>query len=57
MAGAVEGYAGAGLGLELDGGVADDLSEYERCFRRGEVDVAERRDDGRIGRAGLGDGG
>jgi hypothetical protein len=57
LAGAVEGYAGAGLGLELESGMTDDLSEDERCFRRGEVDVAERRDDCRICRTGFGDGG
>jgi hypothetical protein len=55
LAGAVEGYAGAGLGLELASGMTADLSEDERCFRRGEVDVAERREDGRISRAGFGD--
>src|SRR5437899_1187790 len=31
LAGAVKSHAGAGLGLELDGGVADDLCEDQRC--------------------------
>jgi len=58
LTGAVEGYAGASLGLELECGVADDLSKEERCGGKAEVVVAERGDDrGGVGWAGLRNGG
>jgi hypothetical protein len=37
LAGDVESYAGAGLGLELDCGMTDDLRKDQRCSLKGQV--------------------
>ena len=55
-AGEVESHAGAGFGLELDGGMADDLGEDQRCGVEGQVAVPDRRDRCRVGGAALRDG-
>ncbi len=56
LAGAIERDAGAGFGLKLDGGMADDLCEDERCSVEREVAVPDLRDDRGVGGAVLRDG-
>jgi hypothetical protein len=55
LAGDVEGYAGAGLGLGLDGGMADDPGEDEGRSVEGEVAVPGLCDDSGVGGAVLRD--
>jgi hypothetical protein len=55
LAGDVEGYAGAGLGLGLDGGMADDPGEDEGRSVERQVAVAGGCDNGRVGGAVLRD--
>jgi hypothetical protein len=50
---AVESYAGSGLGLEPEGGMAEDFSEDQRCGGKGEIVVAEWCDYRWIGGAAL----
>jgi hypothetical protein len=53
LAGDVEGHAGAGLGLGLDGGMADDAGEDEGRSVEGQVTMPGGRDNGWVGRAVL----
>ena len=53
MAGTVESHAGAGLGLGLDGGMADDPGEDEGRSVDGEVAVPGLCDDSGVGGAVL----
>ena len=55
LAGDVQGYAGAGLGLGLDDGMADDPGEDEGRSVEGEVTVPDVCDDCRVGGAVLRD--
>ena len=55
LAGDVEGYASAGVGLGPDGGMADDSGEDEGRSMEGEVTVAGGCDNGWIGGAVLRD--
>lgn len=55
LAGDVKGYAGACLGLRLDGGMADDPGEDEGGGGEGEVSVPEGCDNGGVGGAVLRD--
>jgi hypothetical protein len=55
LAGDVQGYAGAGLGLGLDGGVADDPGEDEGRSVEGQVTVPGGSDNRRVGGAVLRD--
>ena len=55
LAGDVEGYASAGVGLGPDGGMADDSGEDEGRSEEGEVTVAGGCDNGWIGGAVLRD--
>jgi len=55
LTGAVEGHAGAGLGLKLECGVADDFGKDQGCGGKGEIAVADRGDDCWIGWAGFRD--
>src|SRR5258708_39572975 len=52
LAGDVEGYASAGVGLGPDGGMADDFGEDEGRSVEGEVTVAGGGDKGRGGGGG-----
>jgi hypothetical protein len=54
LAGAIERDAGAGFGLKLNSGMADDLCEGQRCVVVREIAVANLRDYRRIGGAVLG---
>ena len=53
LAGDVEGYAGAGLGLGLDGGMADDPGKDQGCGVDGEVTVPGGCDNRGVGGAVL----
>ena len=55
LAGAIEGHAGAGLGLWLDGGMADDFGKDERWGLEGQIAVPGLRDCCREGGASLRD--
>jgi hypothetical protein len=55
LAGDVQGYAGPGLGLGLDDGMADDPGEDERCSVEGQVTVAGGCHNGWVGGAVLRD--
>jgi len=56
LAGTVERDAGAGFGLKLDGGMADDLCEGERCTVERKVAVPDLRDYRGVCGAVLGNG-
>jgi hypothetical protein len=56
LAGAIERDAGAGFGLKLDGWMADDLCEGERCSVERKVAVPDLRDYRGVCGAVLGNG-